>query len=452
MTFTLTGRGLTGLSEGSSGTAQSSPTRVPLLRLISVEGGAVTTLGSSHFSSTEVGSTMPHVPEGLYILSVTTQGIPGGGLLQVGPPGTGVEPEKPGPGPESRSYYGWGCSASPAPGAAWAWAVSVLGWGLARRRKRGLAIAACVLLVLVGGQAFAKTDIPETRNPFIPAIARAYESLELEAALSALRKASAWPDNGLRERLWLALMEGVLQFGAGDEARALAAFGRALAMNPGAQLPVQASPKLRDHFARAREVLGPPAPKAPPPEPSPSPSPVPVPLEVPVSVPASPPVRPEPPTPKPPAPAPVRQPLEWGVGLRGEAEVLGRAVVPALTGELSLGHLGAAATVVLQPSPGLRLEGRITCSSSGCGPTWPWALPPSCPPWGRAPPSACRCGSALRSPSPPKPPTSASSTLLSPGRPTPSCSRSVPAGAFPARTGGRPRHLSCPSPCPPSRG
>ena len=231
-------------------------------------------------------------------------------------------------------------------------------WGSPAAGKGGSPPPPACCSSWLGGQAFAKTDIPETRNPFIPAVASAYESLELEAALSALGKASAWPDNGPRERLWLALMEGVLQFGAGDEARALAAFGRALAIDPEAQLPVQASPRLRGHFARARAALGPPAPKPPPPETSPPPSPVPVPLGVPVSVPASPPARPEPPKPEPPVPAPARQPLEWSVGLRGEAEVLGRALVPALTGELSRGHLGAAATVLLKPSPGLRLEGR----------------------------------------------------------------------------------------------
>ena len=77
-----------GLSEASSGNAQSSATDLPLVSLLALEGGAltrVTTLGSS--SGVEVTVRTPAVPNGYYILSVMTNAIHGGQLVLVnGPP------------------------------------------------------------------------------------------------------------------------------------------------------------------------------------------------------------------------------------------------------------------------------------------------------------------------------------------------------------------------------
>jgi hypothetical protein len=47
-----------------------------------------------------------------------------------------------------------------------------------------------------------------------------------------------------------------------------------------------------------------------------------------------------------------------GLALRGEAELLGRTLTPAVSGELVHGHFGGAATLLVQPSPGVRVEGR----------------------------------------------------------------------------------------------
>ncbi len=80
-TANVTGSGFRGVSEASSGGTRNSATQVPLLSLSAVEGGALTRMPGGTFSDTVVTTTVPSVPEGSYLLTVTTNAIPGGKLV-----------------------------------------------------------------------------------------------------------------------------------------------------------------------------------------------------------------------------------------------------------------------------------------------------------------------------------------------------------------------------------
>ncbi len=126
-------------------------------------------------------------------------------------------------------------------------------------RGRGLSAS---LAVLVGASAWAAPA--DSRNPYIPVVEVLYRSLEYEEALREMEKANAWPDNSAEERTWLAFMEGVLVMEFNDVERARAAFVRGLQLSPDATLPVDASPKVRETFEKARQevqrAMPPPAP------------------------------------------------------------------------------------------------------------------------------------------------------------------------------------------------
>ncbi|MHA7628950.1 Ig-like domain-containing protein [Corallococcus sp. M7] len=79
----LTGTGFRGVSEASGGNTQSSPTNVPLLGLMAVEGGALTRMSRGNYSDTSVTATVPAVPAGYYFLTVITNGSPGGRVVHV---------------------------------------------------------------------------------------------------------------------------------------------------------------------------------------------------------------------------------------------------------------------------------------------------------------------------------------------------------------------------------
>jgi hypothetical protein len=74
-TLTVTGERFLGPSEGSSGNSQSSPTNFPLLSLSSVENNLWVPLLGHDFSDTSVTATVPPLPNGYYLLNVTTQGL-----------------------------------------------------------------------------------------------------------------------------------------------------------------------------------------------------------------------------------------------------------------------------------------------------------------------------------------------------------------------------------------
>lgn len=73
--FTVTGERFLGSSEGSSGNTQSSPTNLPLLSLTSADNSRWVALLGHDFSDTSVTATAPSIPNGNYLLNVTTQGL-----------------------------------------------------------------------------------------------------------------------------------------------------------------------------------------------------------------------------------------------------------------------------------------------------------------------------------------------------------------------------------------
>ncbi|HVG58422.1 MAG TPA: kelch repeat-containing protein, partial [Hyalangium sp.] len=80
-TVTVTGSGFSGVSEASSGDIKSSATNFPLLSLTAVAGEAVTRVPGRNFSATSVTATVPTVPDGYYVLTVTVNAISGRQLV-----------------------------------------------------------------------------------------------------------------------------------------------------------------------------------------------------------------------------------------------------------------------------------------------------------------------------------------------------------------------------------
>jgi arylsulfatase A-like enzyme/WD40 repeat protein len=80
-TVNVTGSGFRGVSEASSGNPQGSATNFPLLSLTAVETGAPTRVPGRNFSDTSVTATVPAVPDGYYLLTVTTNAITGGRMV-----------------------------------------------------------------------------------------------------------------------------------------------------------------------------------------------------------------------------------------------------------------------------------------------------------------------------------------------------------------------------------
>lgn len=82
--LTLTGSHLSGVSEASNGTSQSSPTNFPTLHLRAVEGGTPLRLEPQLPSSDSVLQVqLPTLPDGYYILSVTAHAASGSTMLLV---------------------------------------------------------------------------------------------------------------------------------------------------------------------------------------------------------------------------------------------------------------------------------------------------------------------------------------------------------------------------------
>jgi hypothetical protein len=306
---------------------------------------------------------------------------------------------------EAKGYYGWGCStSSPASVATWLLALLILPFFRARVprqphglsglpsshgiRGRGLWCLASLLFWLSGtasGSEPAHTAVPRTKNPHFRNIARLYDSLEYEAALESLRKAEAFPGNGPRELIWLDLMKGILHHGLKQSQEADDAFRSALAKDSSTQLPItEPSRTLRERFEQLRQEAlqaraalptqgkpptpgdGPAPPKTTPPSSATTATPAPM-LASPTAVPAS--------TPSPTvssttqSPLPQRDSSAWSltVGIRGEADLKTPGFTPAISvGATRSGiarfpdvRLGGVLTAIVQPNPGIRLEGRI---------------------------------------------------------------------------------------------
>ncbi|HYO52187.1 MAG TPA: kelch repeat-containing protein [Archangium sp.] len=256
-----------------------------------------------------------------------------------------------------RGAYGWGCATLPASGVV-PWALAALALALHRPRassrrrsgphspwRQGLRVLLPLLVLATvlgsaGREALAgpldRAFYPSTKNPHIRQAARLYDELEYEAALESLREAEVFAGNGPEETLWLALMKGILHHSLRNDQAADEAFELALTQRPSAQLPVPLpSQTLQERFERVRRKL----------------------RAARVSEPSS--------TQLAAQQSPAR-PWSLMVGLRGEAEVVRFAVVPSLMAEMAQAPkegagpgFGGALTVVLQPSPAVRAEGRL---------------------------------------------------------------------------------------------
>ncbi|WP_268905789.1 Kelch repeat-containing protein [Citreicoccus inhibens] len=256
------------------------------------------------------------------------------------------------------SYYA-GCGSAGGAPSPWAWvsALFLLSARWLRGASRGAAVVLALCVFTVPSRAVAEPascpTCPRPHNPSLRRVERLYGDLEYEKALSLLQKVRAQPGNGPEDVLWMDLMEGMLQYGLGRMEPSDAAFGRALAQDATVSLPVEdASSTLRERFTRLRQqrmqarapappVTPPPAPAAPPPTPEASPS-------------------------LPPSPE-----GGWAlrmVGLRGERDMVGSGMLPAVTAEVvhapheapdGFGY-GAALTVLGQKAgPDVRAEGRL---------------------------------------------------------------------------------------------
>ncbi|WP_395849265.1 kelch repeat-containing protein [Cystobacter fuscus] len=98
--ITVTGERFRGGSEAGSGTTRSSAAPPPLLSLSSVESGWWVPLFGHDFSDTSVSATLPYVPDGYYLLNVTTQGRTSSRVISIinrTPPDTALDSVAPAP-------------------------------------------------------------------------------------------------------------------------------------------------------------------------------------------------------------------------------------------------------------------------------------------------------------------------------------------------------------------
>ncbi|HEX5747530.1 MAG TPA: hypothetical protein VFZ09_14890 [Archangium sp.] len=211
----------------------------------------------------------------------------------------------------------------------------------------------CLAVPVAHAQESSKVELPpQTQNPYLSAVATLYAQGRFPEALSRLEKALDWESNGPQDVLWLKLMQGVLQAELSQD-EALESFKQALALDKDARLPVQANRRLRKLFEQARATLDLPTDKAL------------LAQELAQSVAA-------PKTPRVSGPPPRR--YGWSLGVRGELDVLSVTpaldpdvdlsdLPPALAPGVSLGYIqqkwGGVATVLVQPTPGLRAEGQF---------------------------------------------------------------------------------------------
>lgn len=201
---------------------------------------------------------------------------------------------------------------------------------------RSVSLVATALLCLLASSSSAeeapKVVVPPTQNPYFPVIASLYDQAKYEEALSKVEKALDGKSLGPQEELWLKLMKGVLQAELAQGA-AMESFKEALALDPNAQLPVNASRRLQKLFEQARNTAG-------------------LPTDAELLAEELGPVL---------GPPPRRQGLS--VSVRGEVDALGLSVTKAIAPAVGLGYtrekLGGELTLLVQPpAPGLRVEGQ----------------------------------------------------------------------------------------------
>ena len=97
---------------------------------------------------------------------------------------------------------------------------------------------------------------PAGQNPYLDPALQLYNNLEFQEALKILDKAQTWAGNTPEQDVRAALLEGVICAQLGKTERAMSAFKRALALDPGAKLYFAAPPKVVALFRKSKKELG----------------------------------------------------------------------------------------------------------------------------------------------------------------------------------------------------
>lgn len=124
----------------------------------------------------------------------------------------------------------------------------------------------CFILMLLVEAAASAAPKP-AGNPHMRKAQQLFNDLEFEKALVTLQKASEWPKNTPQDVVWIALMQGITLGELSRPDEALAAFAKALEVDPNAPLPIVTSPKIVALYEQARRTDQ--ARRAPPPPPTP---------------------------------------------------------------------------------------------------------------------------------------------------------------------------------------
>ena len=119
-------------------------------------------------------------------------------------------------------------------------------------------LASWCAVALLGLAAPALSESPELQKAL-----QLYDSLDYLPALDALQAADARPDTTRPERVQIQLYTGMIAVSLGDEAKARAAFKKAVALDPSVQAPAEASPKVGELLDEARASTAQPSPQAP---------------------------------------------------------------------------------------------------------------------------------------------------------------------------------------------
>ncbi|HEY8211497.1 MAG TPA: hypothetical protein VIG99_28635 [Myxococcaceae bacterium] len=114
-------------------------------------------------------------------------------------------------------------------------------------------LAIGMLCVVFGSLALAgDAPRPQARNPHLPVIQKHLKGGDLDRAEAELRAAQAWKENTSVDLGQISILQGILSTLSANDEEAKAAFRRALALDPQAQLPEAANEKVRAMFEQAR--------------------------------------------------------------------------------------------------------------------------------------------------------------------------------------------------------
>jgi hypothetical protein len=131
----------------------------------------------------------------------------------------------------------------------------VVDFAVTSRSGRGLARSGVwgLLLVLVCLPAMA-AEFP-TKNKHLQTALKLFDDVEYEKALLALDKAEQWPSNTQEDKVFIALLEGVLSYETQQPARGDRAFQRALELDRKVKLTLVVSPKVAAKLEELRAKL-----------------------------------------------------------------------------------------------------------------------------------------------------------------------------------------------------